>query len=78
MKNISRGGAYLECNGEACFMPEQVGQFRFRSLTPDSEQVGAILLAAKAIVRRVEPGSAGSSTVGVAIQFLSGPLISYS
>lgn len=78
MKNISKGGAYLECSTKPDLSLGQVGHFTFKSLDPGPDQSwGGIHLAARAVVRRLEGETAGTYPFGVAVEFLSGPLISY-
>lgn len=74
MKNISQGGAYLECHAKPGIAKGQVGHFTFRSLAA-SEGSESIHLAAKGIVRRLEDSNSGERNFGLALEFLSGPLI---
>jgi hypothetical protein len=75
MKNISRGGAYLEIVGQPGFQPGQIGRFTFRALSPWSSPGQTIQLVAKAVVRRID--STAAFSLGLAVEFLSGPLIAY-
>lgn len=76
IKNISHGGAYLECDQPPQLDQGQVGHFTFSSQA-GKEESGAIHLAAKAIVRRLDRHHAGACSFGVALEFLAGPLIFY-
>ena len=76
MKNISQRGAYLECDTRPQLMQGQVGHFTLKSLT-GTEESGAIHLAAKGVVRRVNRAKDGDYPLGLAVEFLSGPLICF-
>jgi hypothetical protein len=76
IKNISQGGAYLESDQPLRLSQGQVGHFTFSSLS-SQEDFGAIYLAAKAIVRRIDRPHVNPLLFGVALEFLSGPLIFY-
>jgi hypothetical protein len=78
MKNISKGGAYLECYTKPDLNLGQVGYFTFKPLDPGPDQSWeGIHLAARAVVCRLEGETEGAYPFGVAVEFLSGPLISY-
>jgi PilZ domain len=77
MRNISRGGAYLECLSPPFKTSGQVCHLTLKSIYPYPERSGMVSLAAKAVVRRLDRPLEGSC-FGVALEFLSGPLISYS
>jgi hypothetical protein len=78
MKNISKGGAYLECYTKPDLNLGQVGYFTFRPLDPGPDQSWeGVHLAARAVVRRLEGEPEGAYPFGVAVEFLSGPLITY-
>jgi len=74
MKNISQGGAYLECGTQPRLSQGQIGHFTFRS-SAAPEDSGCMYLGAKGIVRRIECPKAGGVHFGFAVEFLSGPLI---
>ena len=76
MKNISRGGAYLECDTEPQLFRGEIGHFTFSAPAGQPES-GAVRLAAKARVRRIDRHQAGRASFGLAVEFLSGPLIFY-
>ena len=76
MKNISRGGAYLECDTQPQLFPGEIGHFTFSAAAGPPEP-GAIRLAAKARVRRLDGYHGGRASFGLAVEFLSGPLIYY-
>jgi hypothetical protein len=76
LKNISQGGAYLESDQPLRLSQGQVGHFTFTSLS-SQEDFGAIYLAAKAIVRRIDRPHVNPLLFGMALEFLSGPLIFY-
>jgi hypothetical protein len=76
IKNISHGGAYLEFDQPPELTKGLVGHFTFTSLTAQ-EEAGAVHLAAKAIVRRIDRQNADAFSFGLALEFLSGPLIFY-
>ena len=76
MKNISRGGAYLECNTQPQLFPGEIGHFTFSAPTGPPES-GAIRLAAKGRVHRLDGHHGGRASFGLAVEFLSGPLIFY-
>lgn len=75
IKNISQGGAYLECDSRPQLTTGQMDHFTLKSLS-DTEESCAINLAAKGVVRRVKPAKEGDS-FGCAVEFLSGPLICF-
>ncbi len=77
MKNISQGGAFLQCDQQPELVPGMEGYFTFKSLCAVEEKELTIVLAAKAIVRRIERPEAGTCGFGFAVEFLSGPLIAY-
>jgi PilZ domain len=77
MRNISRGGAYLECLSPPFKTPGQVFHLTLKSAYPYPERSGMVRLAAKAVVRRLDRPLEGFC-FGVALEFISGPLISYS
>lgn len=74
VKNISEGGAYLECDSRPYFIPGQVGYFKLKSIGY-TEEFGCIHLAAKVIVHRIDHPVAGEVVFGFAVEFLSGPLV---
>lgn len=75
MKNISRGGAYLECDTHPQLFRGEIGHFTF---TPASKLESGAVLVAKARVRRLNRHYyEGRASFGLAVEFLSGPLISY-
>jgi hypothetical protein len=74
MKNISQVGVYLEFETPPGLIPGQAGHFTFRSLS-GTEDSAAIRLAAKGVIRRIDRPTPGDSHFGVAVEFLSGPLI---
>jgi hypothetical protein len=76
MKNISQGGVYLECDTQPHLSKGVVGHFTFRASARQQES-GAIHLAAKARVRRIDHHHDGRFPFGLAVEFLSGPLIFY-
>lgn len=69
MKNISRGGAYLTCSTRPDSADGEVGYVDFKSPT--------VHLAAKAIIRRQDRHPDSQFSFGLAVEFLSGPLIFY-
>ncbi len=77
MKNISRGGAYLETRTSPQLSPGQVVHLTLKSLATYPIKSGIIHLAAKAVVLRVDPPTEASRGFGIAVEFLSGPLISF-
>lgn len=76
MKNISHGGGYLECDTQPHLIKGKMGHFTFRAPTSQQES-GGIHLAAKARVHRTDHHNNGRSSFGLAVEFLSGPLIFY-
>jgi peptide methionine sulfoxide reductase MsrB len=76
MKNISRSGAYLECDTQPQLFQGEIGHFTFSSPAGQPES-GAVRLAAKARVRRLDRHHGGRASFGLAVEFLSGPLIFY-
>ncbi len=76
MKNISRGGAYLECDTQPELFQGEIGHFTFNTPAGQAES-GAVRLAAKARVRRLDRHPGGRDSFGLAVEFLSGPLIFY-
>ncbi len=74
MKNISRGGAYLECDTQPQLFQGEIGHFTF-SATACQPESGAVRLAAKARVCRIDRHHEGRDFYGLAVEFLSGPLI---
>ena len=76
IKNISRGGAYLECDTQPQLFQGEIGHFTF-SAPASQPEPGAVRLAAKARVRRIDRHQAGRAVFGLAVEFLSGPLIFY-
>ncbi len=77
MKNISRGGAYLECDTRPRLCKGDVGHFTFSAPLANQQEPGVVHLAAKARVRRLDHHQDGRSAFGLAVEFLSGPLIFY-
>ena len=85
MKNISQGGAYLEFETKPRLLPGQFGEFTFKSLAAEPEKLGcksgckpgSIHLTAQGIIRRLDRLE-GVLSFGVAVEFLSRPLISCS
>ncbi len=76
MKNISRGGAYLECDAEPQLFPGEIGHFTF-SAPAGQQEMGDVRLAAKARVCRLDRLHGDRASFGLAVEFLSGPLIFY-
>jgi hypothetical protein len=76
VKNISRGGAYLECDTQPPLFQGEIGHFTFSAPASQPES-GAVRLAAKARVRRIDRHHEGRASFGLAVEFLSGPLIFY-
>jgi hypothetical protein len=76
VKNISRGGAYLECDTEPQLFPGEIGLLTF-SAPAGQPGSGAVRLAAKARVCRLDRQQGGRASFGLAVEFLSGPLIFY-
>lgn len=76
IKNISRGGAYLECDTQPQLLQGEIGNFTFRALFGQPES-GAVRLSAKARVRRLDRHHEGRCAFGLAVEFLAGPLIFY-
>ncbi len=74
VKNISEGGAYLECDSQPHFIPGQVGYFTLKSVGY-TKKFGCIHLAAKVIVHRIDHAAAVGGIFGFAVEFLSGPLV---
>lgn len=76
MKNISHDGAYLECGTKPDLIIGQVGHFTFRAPASHPEP-GIINLAARAKVCRLDHHLDGRFPFGLAVEFLSGPLVFY-
>jgi hypothetical protein len=76
MKNISRGGAYLECDTQPQLFQGEIGHFTFSAPASQPESEG-VRLAAKARVSRLDRHQEGRTSFGLAVEFLSGPLIFY-
>jgi hypothetical protein len=76
MKNISQGGAYLEVDAPPGLIQGQVAHFTFISLS-GTEDAATIRLAAKGVIRRIDRPKRRESRFGLAVEFLSGPLICF-
>lgn len=74
MKNISQGGAYLEVDSPPGLIPGQVAHFTLRSLS-GTEDAAIICLAAKGVISRIDRLNGGDAHFGLAVEFLSGPLV---
>ncbi|MCL4501495.1 MAG: PilZ domain-containing protein [Deltaproteobacteria bacterium] len=75
MKNISHGGAYLCCDIEPNLIEGEAGHFTFRAASQQESRT--IRLAAKAKICRIDRYPDGPFPFGLAVEFLSGPLIFY-
>jgi c-di-GMP-binding flagellar brake protein YcgR len=73
LKNISQGGLYFESEKLPQLKRGSIGEFTFNTIPPRYSFINSPIKA-QAIVRRIEMGVAGSTNIGVAVQFLSGPL----
>jgi hypothetical protein len=74
--NISKVGAYLECQQSPALILGQVGHFTFRGVSAGAE-AGSTRLAARGVIRRFERLGAGPLPFGVGVEFLAGPLVAY-
>lgn len=73
LKNISHGGLYFECEKLPQLKRGIIGEFTFNTIPPKYSFINSPIKA-QGEVKRIELGVAGSANVGVAVQFLSGPL----
>lgn len=74
LKNISQGGLYFECESVPEIKRGNVAEFVFTT-SPAKYSFINSPIKAQAVVKRIEPRVAGSDNFGVAVQFLTNPLL---
>ncbi len=73
LKNISQGGLYFECETVPQLKRGNIVDFTFITNPPKYSFINSPITA-QAVIKRIEPGVAGSGNFGVAVQFLTNPL----